>query len=432
MGVHADLTKIALFRTFVFVGDSLRANHKAFDLELAMLHQLRQDPTSKGHLALKVQCAMHQTCLIRKPAVLLIPHYWATLVRLSHLFETLSFRKQLATALTEVISSSFVHIQQMELPPDMILWQAQAERLKAVYWSNSRKRRDLLAECLEFCNGNLAETAVTHFCKFTASGEPCCENSQAALSKALKLLVPFFSAGFAPPLLYRFKYYSEAAGYALIRCHVHRLLVRALECIDSGSSESTSVSAELVGMLLGEMEQSVDDGELEHAVNDLLGAEHDTSFADSNAKRRQQVKAALSQPSFAQSAIIVGLVIQPMDGILNRFLRRSEEIAKLTLLGRSDPSWQEKAMKTKGLFLEYISGKLGMDLVAKYSHLLQGGFAGMLEIGLEPVPSNLQTFFTMVVLCITDTWRRFVHNFRSFPHRLFELLSECENCATDD
>ena len=204
----------ASFRTFVFVGDSLRANDRAYAIERGRLLQKRKTEESyKRNSLLKIKCCVHQIALIRKPVVLLIPRYWTTLVRISHLFETVSFRKQMAAVLTRVICKCFVCIQSPTVDPNMPNWRRKAEFLEKTYLAKSPHRQKLLSECLRFCNGDLAQAAVIHHCRFDDNGEPCCRDAQQSLQKCLALLVRFFSQGFPCPLLYRFKHYDEAAGF---------------------------------------------------------------------------------------------------------------------------------------------------------------------------------------------------------------------------
>ena len=50
-------------------------------------------------LGMRLRCTNHQLCLVRRPMVLSCKGYWATLVRLGHLFEVNSFRRSFAAAL---------------------------------------------------------------------------------------------------------------------------------------------------------------------------------------------------------------------------------------------------------------------------------------------------------------------------------------------
>lgn len=86
----------------IFVGDALPTNDAVFKFERRLLAS-----TMKEHLSslmmLRFKCGLHQLCLTRRPVALSIEGYWATLVRLGHLFEQNSFRKQFAVALLQVL-----------------------------------------------------------------------------------------------------------------------------------------------------------------------------------------------------------------------------------------------------------------------------------------------------------------------------------------
>ena len=425
-GVPCDLFQkmTETFRTFVFVGDSLRANDKAFALEKARLVKKREaEPSYHRNLALKLRCMIHQVALIRKPVVLLIPRFWSTLVRISHLYETTSFRKQMATALTQVICSSFVNIQSMEYPPNMATWQARAKQLEACYLGKSKKRRKLLSDCLKFCNGDLTQHPVVHYCSFDSKGQPCCSTEEESLAKCLQLLVPFFSAGFSVPLLYKFKHFDEAAGFMQVGCFLHGLLVRALACLDN--TDQSSVPSEVIEKLLGDLEAPLNDTEFQDAINELSAADLGDDFQTCNLKRRQLVQAEIARPAFTQSAYILNMVIKPMDHIMNKLFQRSAVISKLTSLGQDDPNLEEHMTTSKQTFLDLMSGKLGWDMVGVYSDLLANQIFDAVRSGLVPTESTVQTTFTMAVMCITDSWRRFVHEHASFLHVLFKLV-ECD------
>ena len=116
LGLHAhDLG--SKWRTCILVGDALKANDSAWRLECKLLTQARQDPNSPSHrsLGIRIKCSVHQLALIRKPAVLSIDHYWTTLVRLGHLFETYSFRRALGAAVVSLMQREGQFIRTFDL-----------------------------------------------------------------------------------------------------------------------------------------------------------------------------------------------------------------------------------------------------------------------------------------------------------------------------
>ena len=99
-GLQRDLFQNSKFSTLAFVGDALKANHTAFALEAAALSAVTRTPNAPIHLAIQLDCCIHQLCLVRRPAVLHVAGLWSCIVRLSHLFDTASFR-------TDIVSSGW-------------------------------------------------------------------------------------------------------------------------------------------------------------------------------------------------------------------------------------------------------------------------------------------------------------------------------------
>ena len=434
------------FKTFLFMGDSLKANAAAFSRECHRLQLKRQtNPDFQHHMALRLRCSVHTVSLIRKPIVLLIPHFWTTLVRLAHLYEGLTFRKQMASSLTSIICQSFVCIQSKEVPEDFAAWRKDAESIRKHYWSFSVRKREALTNILEFLNGDLRQFAVVHHCQFDSCGNPCCRDAKESLNKALRLIVPWFAGGFQVPLLYRFKHYDQAAGFIHIGASVHRLLIRALALVDTEAAQSLhGVSSEVIEKLMGHIE--ADELDLEDLIVD-----QEESFQQTNMKRKQLVKAETAKPAFAESTLIVSLAISPMEGLLNRLFKRTSLISKLTLLGEMDAKFQESVLESMVLFLDMMSGRVGWSVVAAYQKMFNEGVHEALASGrLKPTSSSLQTILTMVIICMTDSWRRFVLDHGSFPHILFQLvdadlptfcelwrgfqetLARCPDCVDDD
>lgn len=411
------------FRTHVFIADSLRANDKAFDMETAQLLQRRQlDKSFEKNLLLQIRCCTHQVALIRKPVVLLIPRFWSTLVRISHLYELMSFRKHIASTLTSIICSNFLCVQSDSKPNDMDLWKQRAQALQKTYLNKCQSvKSKLLGEILAFLNGDLSQQAVVHYCTYGEDGRPCCADSREALSKALRLLVRFFSSGYAPPLLYRFKHYQEAVGFIQMGCAIHGILPRALTATDS-SADAQTVPSDMVEALLGDMNNEIN----QDVVDDLANSEQMLDFQHATAKRKQQVKAEVGRASFAQAAYIVNVVIAPMDHIVNRLFHRSSLLSKLIHLGTCSPEWHKAVATSKELFLDLMSGRLGWNMVASYEAFLHDWFPAAHADGFRPSATLTQTAFTMAIICMSDSWRRFVHRLDCFPHSLFQLL-ECKD-----
>lgn len=95
----------AQWQVQVMCGDALEANSSAFHSERKLLfHNRRTKGECHNKIAFRLQCCNHQLNLIRKPIVLGIERYWATLVRLAHLFECAAFRRRFAAGLVTLLS----------------------------------------------------------------------------------------------------------------------------------------------------------------------------------------------------------------------------------------------------------------------------------------------------------------------------------------
>lgn len=100
-----DVAPLHAFRTEVVVGDALQANAASWKIERRLLGSLREKADHERVSAIQVQCLVHQLNLIRKPMVLSISGFWATLVRMAHCFEAFSFRQSFVASLVQVLQS---------------------------------------------------------------------------------------------------------------------------------------------------------------------------------------------------------------------------------------------------------------------------------------------------------------------------------------
>lgn len=98
----SDLVKAAQWKTQVFVGDAVPTNMAVFQIERDIIQRVRESGERRV-LALHFKCFLHQVNLVRKPAALTCEGFWTSLVRLAHLFEGHSFKRQFAFALLQVL-----------------------------------------------------------------------------------------------------------------------------------------------------------------------------------------------------------------------------------------------------------------------------------------------------------------------------------------
>lgn len=420
-GIARDILKQVPFKTFVFVGDALKANESAFQAECRRILENRK--TLGNHVAIRFRCAIHQVCLVRKPVVLWIPRLWSTVVRLSHLYETLSFRRLFARALGRILATSFAHFQVPRLPDTTGQWKKTRESLMLSFQSSSKLRKRAFMNCLEFFNGDLSSQCVMHYCTPGEDGEYCCTNYTDALQKCMKLIVPFLAKGFPVPLLYRFKHYDEAISFIVFGTTLHALLTRTLATMSLGNSGGPEQEAKMVDRLLADVDlvNANPDGSPEAACRNLF-AEESEDFAAYNAKRKQLVQQEIVRPEFLANSHIICFMIQPMDQQINMLFARSRQLTKLSVLGTSDDSWSDSASKSKELFLSIVLGEFGWDIIRNYIERTMHDLGSLEATGVSLKSENLQTIFTMMILIISDTWKRFVHDYSAFPYKLFQLV----------
>ena len=413
----------AEWKTFILMGDALKANSAAYKREVQEL--AKQNP--EHHLSLRFKCGIHQISLIRKVAVLMPPRLWGTVVRLSHLFEVLSFRRAFAAAMCEIICKSFIFIPigEPNLPPEWPGWRERSRRLKERFRMKGKSRQNAFSQAMEFLNGDLNSDCIMHYCIQGGSG-PCCQGHEDSLSRCLQLLVKFFARGYPVPLLYRFKHYDEAVSYLTFGMSAHQLLSRTLAQMDLGKAHDGK-QRDLIEKLLGDLNLGTDlDGERD-AIEDFMEA--GDSFQAMSSKRKHLVHQEVLKRSFRSSILMVDEVIRPMDIQINSLLGRSERLNKLTLLGQHDGAWEERSQKCPATFLDYMSGATGLQIILESESLLSSGLGSFLQLAGESWDahaagwqSNLHMLFTMIVHIVCDTWKRLVHDHSTPQRRLFSLV----------
>ena len=347
-GIPKHLLGAARFRTYVFIGDSLKANTAAFKDVRRAFEQQRQ---RQGHqdqclLALQMKCSIHQLGLTRKPAVLMIPGFWSNLVRFAHLMEGFSFRRSLASALIAVIKGSFMRIESSEAPRNFAAWRLQADQLKQQFCSRSPSRLLALEKMCEFFNGDFLSSNTLHWCFRNDQGELCCQNRAEALAKGLKLAVGFFMQNFSVPLLYRWKHYDEAASYIKAGCLIHALLPRALANLKTTATHDDLIELVEQPDLSAAVQQLLHSNDNAEEINEL-----EESFTARNAKRTSLVQREMTKPGFIQSALLIDMIIKPVDEMINRMLKRTMYISTLTGLGDANKTWQDMSTSSQDFFL---------------------------------------------------------------------------------
>ena len=137
LNLPSALIQNARIQAVMLVFDSLKTNvaiMKQFRQSVFMYHkqqrQERRDSENKTlHPLLGVFCFLHQLNLARQPILCGISGFWASVVRLSHLFENQNFRGQFRSALLHVLCDSFVVIPVTSLPSGTSEWRRERASL---------------------------------------------------------------------------------------------------------------------------------------------------------------------------------------------------------------------------------------------------------------------------------------------------------------
>lgn len=93
------------------------------------------------------RCGIHQVALCRKHLLFYFQGHWSTIVRLSHLFQTTTFRTQFRNCLLKVISRNFEYIQVAILPAEHVIWKERRREAGVVNEDPECPKRRFEAHC---------------------------------------------------------------------------------------------------------------------------------------------------------------------------------------------------------------------------------------------------------------------------------------------
>ena len=243
-GFPADLIKAVKRQTFCFIGDALKVNDALVTRMLQTVHgRCKTDGTSQT-VILQVHCGIHQAALTRKVVALGFTGYWATLVRLSHLFEGRGFRQRFQAAQAKVVTESFHFELVNELPSEATEWHGVKVKQLKLYTDSGHmggggkpfgkpavtsKRLRATLQHLQIDNGDAASELFVHWC----TGPGCCAGGK---DQAMSRMVESFSNLFdfmCVPLLYRWKHAAAANNFVRDGFFWHRVLPRTLLAMPS-------------------------------------------------------------------------------------------------------------------------------------------------------------------------------------------------------
>ena len=156
------------------------------------------------------RCGIHQVALCRKHLLFYFQGHWSTIVRLSHLFQTTTFRTQFRNCLLKVISRNFEYIQVAILPAEHVIWKERRREAGVVNEDPECPKRRFEAHChlAALDNSDPDSTKIIHWC--IGSSCACGGSAKTALIKICQLYCELFGFGFAVPLTYRWKHAKPA------------------------------------------------------------------------------------------------------------------------------------------------------------------------------------------------------------------------------
>ena len=281
-----------------------------------------------------------------------------------------------------------------------------------------------LDDILSFTNGDTAVDTITHWCT------GCCNSQEESLSRLIQLVVPWLARGYPVPLLSRFKHYAGAASYVKAGCSLCRLLPRTLELMKRSGSDLDADLSSMIDALLHDSNigsssstsKNLSEEDMQALVGGLLDA--DMSYALQNSLRKSMMTKAFCAEKFPKQAVIIDCILQPSEIAVNALFARTHILHELTYAGSSHPRFAEMVQKSRAKFLQIVKGDLGKTLMKRYLTILHKDLADSVEHGLDIRESNeeLELAFQMVIVGISDSWRRLVHEFESTPWSLFRLV----------
>ena len=295
-----------------------------------------------------------------------------------------------------------------EYPREMEAWEQRRQWLLKDFITTSKAATESLQGMMKIGNGDMTSPVVTHWCKGS-----CCASEEESLYKFLSHAVHFFGKGFDTPLLYRMKHYGPASSFVTVGCALFNLLPRVLLEMEESASARHNDEAAFIDSLLSDSRGSLQEADFQHMLADALDA--DQNYAAQNGARKKMITAEIRKPEFPQSALLIDSLIQPMEVGVNKLFRHTKVLHDLTYLGSGHPKRETLEAEARRIFLDVVSGSFCDMLTAKYLRYLDNGLEQLVQMGLEPVQKHLDTIFIMVIVVISDLFRRFKLDFLHPP-----------------
>ena len=246
------------------------------------------------------------------------------------------------------------------------------------------------------------------------------------MGKLVRLMVPWFAKGFACPLLSRFKHYGPASSYIKVGCTLFGLLPRILRAMTDNTKQVSADLSSMIDTLLADTKISASAGKFSEADLQVLLSglmEADMSYSLQNSVRKNTMIKAVCAPRFSLHAVIIDCLLQPIEVGINKLFARSKLLHEAANLGSARSQYKDLLHKSRTRFMQVVRGELGHSLMAGYMKVLHRDLAESISFGFDfrQSPAELRLAFELVVVGITDCWRRLVLEFCAPPWSLFVL-----------
>ena len=220
-GLKPDLLSSIPLVCQVLCFDSLSTNIRLLKMLRRVTCQKQKEQQAaepvQTHLLSGFVCGIHQLALARKTLLFYHGGFWASIVRLSHLFEAQNFRAQIRTALFAVIIDNFQHIPVQSMPAGHNEWRADRNSICNMIAQDENPRQSRLRwhrALMKWDNGDSSSESLTHWCVGSCcQGQTPAQKAEYSLAMICKYYYYLFAFGFAVPLTYRWKHASHALQY---------------------------------------------------------------------------------------------------------------------------------------------------------------------------------------------------------------------------
>ncbi|CAE7840035.1 unnamed protein product [Symbiodinium sp. CCMP2592] len=388
-GILQRLFRFVKSHILIFISDALKANDALFRALAKKTVDASKEPCERqpsATLVMHVHCLVHQAALVRRTLALGIPGFWSNLVRLGHLFESHNFRQRFQAAMSKVICDSFDFVV-CEPPEEAEVWRQLTIKHLRLHSDHghtgglragtvSRRMKAIHRHMLKD-NGNPRGDRIVHFC----SGPSCCASKEQALTSLLASFGEMF-AYMGVPLLYRWKHCTEACNF-----------------VRDGQSDKI---LEAIDALRQAAETEADTTELSQRLSKQLTLE--------------------------TTICVVDFLLQPLDAITNKMLRRTTILKKLRYGDiQNGETLQDLKTASAATFMDWATGELGNQTLRAFLRNLQDEDLAKYCRQFSGASTDMnKTCFQLTVFGLSDTWRRFCLPSTCFPWTLFQLASASE------